>query len=152
MRDIEEHIRRAIEEGKFDDLPGKGKPLRLDDNPFADPEWRLAAHMLHSAGFTLPWIEKRKAIEELLQEARHALKRSWDWRESALERGEKATLVESHWSQAVERFGEQIAQINKLIQTYNLEAPTDRLQLPILNTERELQLTTPSQSDTLTEL
>ena len=39
---IEEQIRRAIQEGKFDDLPGKGKPLKLDENPFEESEWRMA--------------------------------------------------------------------------------------------------------------
>ena len=42
---IEEIIRRAIQEGKFDDLPGKGEPLQLDDNPHEDPEWRAAHHI-----------------------------------------------------------------------------------------------------------
>jgi len=37
---IDEIIRRAIEEGQFDDLPGKGKPLRLDEDPNSDPAWR----------------------------------------------------------------------------------------------------------------
>jgi len=55
----EEQIRRAIEEGKFDNLPGKGKPLNLEQNPFEDPEWRLANHVLITSGFSLPWIEKR---------------------------------------------------------------------------------------------
>lgn len=151
MSKIEEHIRRAMEEGKFDNLPGKGKPLKIDDDPLADPEWRLANHMLRNAGFTLPWIEARKEIEEKLLEARSALKRSWAWRENAMAQGKKPSDVESHWNQAVERFGKQIIEINKLIQTYNLETPYDRLQLPILNFERELRLTTTSQSDTLTE-
>jgi hypothetical protein len=33
MPNIEELTQRAIQEGKFSDLPGKGKPLRLDENP-----------------------------------------------------------------------------------------------------------------------
>ena len=33
MPKIEEHIRRAIEEGSFEDLPGKGQPLHLYENP-----------------------------------------------------------------------------------------------------------------------
>ena len=43
MPDIEEEISRAMREGKFSNLAGKGKPLRLEDDQFADPEWRLAA-------------------------------------------------------------------------------------------------------------
>ena len=55
---IEEIIRQAMQEGKFDDLPGKGKPLNLDQNPHQDPDWRVAHHLLKSAGFSLPWIER----------------------------------------------------------------------------------------------
>ena len=29
MRSIDEQIRKAMEEGQFDNLPGKGKPLPL---------------------------------------------------------------------------------------------------------------------------
>ena len=70
MPNAEEQIRRAIEEGKFDNLPGKGKPLHLDQNPFEDPDWRLANHVLKTSGFSLPWIEKRNEIEALIQTAR----------------------------------------------------------------------------------
>ena len=65
MPNIEEHIRQAMQAGKFDDLPGKGKPLSLDENPLADPEWQLAFHMLKDAGFSLPWIESLKEIERI---------------------------------------------------------------------------------------
>ena len=59
MNKAEDQIRRAMEEGKFDDLPGEGKPLRLENDPFEDPEWRMAHHVLRNGGFTLPWIEAK---------------------------------------------------------------------------------------------
>jgi len=34
----ENRIREAIEEGKFDDLPGFGKPIEDIDEPY-DPDW-----------------------------------------------------------------------------------------------------------------
>ena len=58
MPNIDEHIRKAQQEGKFDDLPGKGKPLKLEDDPHADPAWQLAFRMLKEAGYSLPWIEE----------------------------------------------------------------------------------------------
>ena len=71
MPNIEEHLRKAIEEGKFDNLPGKGKPLHLDEaNPHADPEWELAYHMLKECGFSLPWIETIHEIEKDIDAAR----------------------------------------------------------------------------------
>ncbi len=35
---VENRIRQAIEEGKFDDLPGLGKPIPDIDEPY-DPLW-----------------------------------------------------------------------------------------------------------------
>ena len=63
MPNIEELIQRAIQEGKFSDLPGKGKPLRLDENPHADPDWQLAYHLLKENSFSLPWLELRQELE-----------------------------------------------------------------------------------------
>lgn len=139
MKGIEEQIRQAMEEGKFEDLPGKGKPLNLNENPLVDPEWRMAHHLLHSNGFTLTWIEKRKEIEEVHEKARGALARSWGWRQAALERGLPANLVEAEWGRAVEAFREQIAAINKRIFNFNLEVPSDQFQRRILNAELEIQ-------------
>lgn len=149
MPNAEEQIRRAIEEGKFDNLPGKGKPLHLEQNPFEDPEWRLANHVLKSSGFTLPWIEKRGEIETLIENARSALKRSDEWRRQALSEGKPAPFVSAEWNKAVEKFREQAAEINRLILSYNLEAPSSQLQMPQLSIERELELTSSSPSDTL---
>jgi len=36
---IDRQVREAIERGEFDDLPGAGKPLHLDD----DPDWWVKA-------------------------------------------------------------------------------------------------------------
>ncbi len=83
MPNIEDLIQRAIQEGKFSDLPGKGKPLRLDDNPLADPDWQLAYHLLKENGFSLPWLELRQELEKEIEAARQSLKQAWEWRQSA---------------------------------------------------------------------
>ena len=80
MPNIEEQLRKAIEEGKFDDLPGKGKPLHLDEiNPHADSDWELAYHIIKEGGFTLPWIETIREIEKDIETARKELQRAWKW-------------------------------------------------------------------------
>jgi DnaJ family protein C protein 28 len=150
MSNIEEQIRKAMEAGKFADLPGKGKPLRLEDNPFVDPEWRLAYHVLRSSGFSLPWIERRREIEGELDAARQALRHSWEWREANLSLdGSSSAFVEAEWSKACAVFRERIADLNTHIRSYNLEAPSERFHLRIISAERELELTTANPSDTL---
>ena len=41
-RVAEQKIQEAIEEGKFDNLPGKGKPIVFDDDMFTPSHIRLA--------------------------------------------------------------------------------------------------------------
>jgi DnaJ family protein C protein 28 len=132
---IEEIIRQAIQEGKFDDLPGKGKPLDLDQNPHQDPDWRVAHHLLQSGGFSLPWIEKLGEIDDNLQQARKSLARSWAW----VQNGGGEQLNTADWQASIDLFEERIQVINEQIRTYNLEVPNPRFQLPLVEIQLELE-------------
>lgn len=149
MSDIEEHIRRAMQEGQFDNLPGKGKPLHLDDNPFEDPEWRLAYHVLRNSGFTLPWIERRRDLEAAIESARLILRRKWAWRQAALAGNQPPEYINAEWARARETFCRQVGELNQQIASYNLEAPSERFHLSWLDAEREITLTTSPASDRL---
>jgi DnaJ family protein C protein 28 len=144
MSKVEEEIRRAMQEGKFDNLPGMGKPIHLQDDPFEDPEWRMAYHVLRSSGYTLPWIEARRTLEADLEQARLALKRTWEWRQTALEESQPPRFVLAVWDQAVHLFRQRIEKYNQDIQSYNLQAPHTRFHLPRLSVESELGKVTAS--------
>jgi DnaJ-like protein len=62
---IDEQIRRAIEAGEFDNLPGKGKPIDL--TPYFDtPEdLRMAYSILKGNNFVPEEVELLKEIEAL---------------------------------------------------------------------------------------
>jgi len=65
----DEKIREAMERGDFDNLPGKGKPLQLDDDSHLPQDIRLTFKILKNAGCLPPELELRKEIrtmEELL--------------------------------------------------------------------------------------
>lgn len=70
----ERRIREAMEEGAYDDLPGRGKPLDLRVDPYVDPATRLGNELLRNNGYSLPWIETarelRRLRDELLERAR----------------------------------------------------------------------------------
>lgn len=138
MPSIEDHIREAIGDGKFDNLPGQGKPLRLDDNPHANPEWRLAHHMLHSSGYTLPWIALRQEIEGELEAARMALQHAWRWRQKGLAVSTPVDQVEAEWQRARTAFEGKLATVNRMIADYNIQAPSDKFQLALRKVEREV--------------
>ena len=138
-RGIEAIIRKAMEEGAFDNLRGKGKPLNLNENPLVEPEWRLAFRMLQNEGFILPWMEKRNQIEEELTAARETLARAWEWRQEKLKRNQDSSYVEGEWMGAQARFREKAAELNKRIEDYNLEVPATIFQRGKVDVEKEIE-------------
>ena len=69
QRLAEERIRDAIQRGEFDNLPGLGKPLNLEDDRHIPEDLRLAYKVLKNAGCLPPELELKKEIskaEELL--------------------------------------------------------------------------------------
>ncbi|WP_404448439.1 DUF1992 domain-containing protein [Sutcliffiella horikoshii] len=50
FRLTDEKIRKAYEDGEFENLPGYGKPLELEDLSHVPPEMRMAYKMMKNAG------------------------------------------------------------------------------------------------------
>ncbi len=70
QRLAEQRIQEAIKNGEFDNLPGKGKPLKLEDLSNIPEELRLAYKVLKNAGFLPPEVEllkEIKTVEDLLE-------------------------------------------------------------------------------------
>ena len=64
-RFVEDKIRTAQAEGVFDNLPGKGKPLKLDDDNGVPEDLRLAFKVLKNAGCLPVEMELRKEFFNL---------------------------------------------------------------------------------------
>lgn len=62
----ERRIAEAIARGDFDNLPGAGKPLALEDDPLVPEELRIAYRLLRNAGFLPPELEAVAEIGALL--------------------------------------------------------------------------------------
>ena len=56
----ERHILDAQRKGEFDDLPGRGEPLTLDDDLHVPPELRAGYRLLKNAGCLPPELEQRR--------------------------------------------------------------------------------------------
>lgn len=61
----EERIARARDAGEFDNLPGAGKPLELDDDRLVPEELRVAYRILKNAGFLPPEVEAMREAASL---------------------------------------------------------------------------------------
>ena len=70
-RIAEERILDAQRAGVFDDLPGKGKPLKLEDLSWVPEELRIGYHVLKNAHVLPPEAELLKDIHTLEDLLKH---------------------------------------------------------------------------------
>jgi hypothetical protein len=63
---VERRIEVAIARGEFDNLPGAGRPLALDDDPLVPEELRVAYRLLKNAGYAPPELAQFAEINQLL--------------------------------------------------------------------------------------
>jgi len=61
----EQRIRQAIEDGEFDNLPGKGQPLQLEDDGHIPEDIRIPYKILKNANCLPPELEIKKEILRL---------------------------------------------------------------------------------------
>ncbi len=130
----EKMLREAIEAGEFDDLPGKGKPVDLSENPFEDPDLRVVHKLLRNAGFAPAWIEERKNIDAEFELARQTLQRAW-----ALYKSTGKFPNEAAWERNVQEFRAKATELNSRIKIYNLKVPAAVFQRKVINADKAIQ-------------
>lgn len=122
----DEIIQRAMENGAFDNLPGKGKPLKLEDNPYEPAEWRTVYRVLRSNGYSLPWLELRNEIEEAIETMRSNAFNAWQSGRQDL------------WEAQVELLRSRVEALNRRIFQYNLQTPSAHFHRQPLDLAREI--------------
>ncbi|MFL9906331.1 DnaJ family domain-containing protein [Paraburkholderia sp. RL17-337-BIB-A] len=65
---VEQRIAAAAARGEFDDFPGAGAPLLLEDDALVPEEVRVANRILKNAGFVPPAVEQLRALRDLQAE------------------------------------------------------------------------------------
>jgi hypothetical protein len=68
-RPIDTIIREAAERGAFDNLPGKGKPQRFDEEGTTPDDLRMGYTVLKNSGFVpeeVEWLKEIDALKERL--------------------------------------------------------------------------------------
>src|SRR5437870_13026532 len=71
QRIAEQRILEAQREGAFDNLPGKGKPLELEDLSWVPEDLRIGYHVLKNAHVLPPEVELLKDIHRLEDLIKH---------------------------------------------------------------------------------
>ena len=127
-RSVEEIIKKAMKEGAFDNLAGKGRPLDLQDDSLTPQEWKTAYKLLRDNGFALPWVEERNQIEDGIEKCRSQAQEAYRTADTRFER-----------EKIISRFKENIETINRRIFQYNLQAPSTHFQRRLLDLQAEIR-------------
>ena len=143
-RDLRGAVERIIDEaqkkGFFDNLPGKGKPLRLGKNRQAG-ERGLAFELLQNNDYTLPWIAKRGETLAAIEAFRAELARCWREYQYRLETAGddlQHRAARKLWHEERDRLAAELRELNQKIMALNLTIPVERLEVLKLNLQNEL--------------
>ncbi|GFP90801.1 Dnaj homolog subfamily c member 28 [Phtheirospermum japonicum] len=125
---VEQRVWHAMEEGQFENLPGKGKPLDLNSNPHADPSEDTLYRILNKNGCAPEWVELNKEIRNRIAGWRIALQKAWM---------HKGGHDDSKWHESSEALKLQLHDLNNKVFHYNLIVPFGR-QMSGFKWEREI--------------
>ncbi|MCP4423671.1 MAG: DUF1992 domain-containing protein [Chloroflexi bacterium] len=138
---IDDLIEEGREQGAFDNLSGKGKPLNLKRNLFA-PELELAHGLLKHNDMKPPWITARGELQAQIETLRADIKKQWRQHEQAYrlaqDKGHQGALI-INWDDHYLRWESEIAALNKQINNFNLKRPSTNLELFKISLEKELE-------------
>jgi len=140
---IDRQIRKAIEDGEFNDLPGEGKPLNLDINENTPDEMQMAYKILRDAGLAPDWIMDGKALDAKVDELLGRLRRAARAYEAAMNLPNGTSVsraqAESAWRNAQAKMTASAAKLNQEITTYNLKVPAGVTHKLTVNMGREIR-------------
>ena len=114
---VEERIRRAQEEGAFDNLPGEGQPLALDDDRLIPEELRMVCRILKNSGYVPPELEDLRQLRQLeaivasdaLEGDRVAARKRMELLLMRLEQSGLARVAQAAWDQYAEKVAARMA-------------------------------------------
>ena len=129
----ERKIQDAIDEGLFDNLPGRGKPLDLSTNPFEPPGMGAVNRLLKHNKVLPLWLLLEQEIEASRALALATLAR-WE----ASEPGLRGTADYARLrAPAREAYARHLKQTNDLILKYNYSSPfAHRAPVPLMLRQR----------------
>ncbi|GIV20142.1 MAG: hypothetical protein KatS3mg023_1893 [Armatimonadota bacterium] len=115
----ERKIAEAMEEGKFDDLPGKGQPLEIDPQWLVPPHLRVAATILHNAQILPEWAQTDREI--MMAREAIAILRKRVAMEYPLRR--EKPVFPDWYANILQSLLRLMRRVNDLILQYNISSP-----------------------------
>lgn len=112
---VEIAIRKAMEAGEFNNLPGEGQPLDLSIGPNVPADMQLAFKIMKDNGLAPDWIVDGKILTAKVE--------SWQSRLKAAHNLYVKTNNEVAWLTAQNKLGEDADKLNKEVVAFNLKLP-----------------------------
>ncbi len=142
---IDELIKEAMEQGKFDNLPGRGKPLKLDEDAHIPIEQRLANKLLKDNDLVPDWIEEGGELREARERMIARLQREVRRYHRALDQAANTPSPEltrqalhRAWDVQQETLREEVEKLNRRIISYNLKVPRGIPHLHLIDAKKAL--------------
>ena len=143
---VNKQIEEAMERGEFAGLPGEGKPLKLDTNPFLTPQARMTNRLLKENGFAPRWVELEKEIKREKAQLERILINLKARRERLATIGQQyphrreviGRTFEQERARVITQYSEKLENLNQKIQRVNLLMPTRNRQYALINQAQAL--------------
>lgn len=138
MEDLIEDGRRR---GLFEDLPGKGKPLNLEQNIYEGSQ-TLANQIMKANDIKPAWLAHRLGVVEAIEVLRVEMARTWErYRTNfayAPGEGHRQALTLG-WDEVCRGWQVTVEKLNKEVDSYNLKRPPGQAELFKLRLDDELK-------------
>ena len=137
---ITEQLDEAAAKGAFENLPGKGQPLRLNRFPNEPDDMRMANKLLKDNDLTPTWIGDRKELLAEIESLRTEMERRWElMRVGAEAAGSEREAFARSWRRSVRDWEARIDELNRRIVSLNIALPIWRMELHRLRLDEELK-------------
>lgn len=121
---IDEQIQDAMRKGQFANLPGTGKPLKLEDDSLVPETMRMANKLMRDNDLVPDWMMQGKEIDAARERLLRDIQR---------------TAQHGLGSAAVETLRLEVKKYNSRVLSYNLKVPAGVAHKRHLDFEQELQ-------------
>ena len=138
---ISHRIDEAMRNGAFDNLRNKGKSLSIERNPYVPEGQQMANDLLKKNNLVPHWISERNAMLDTIARFRaqfQAISQRFqtEWQSSTEVKFREQLSIK--WQRQIESWGQEIKDLNRRINTQNLQQPVARLEIFKLLLDDEL--------------
>lgn len=143
---IDEIIKDAMQNGRFANLSGEGKPLKLDDDAHTPSHLRMAHKLLKENELAPEWILLGKEVDALREALEANIRAAVSAYRGALAAASRSEApmqaferADAAWQRAQHDLREQAARYNRQALTYNLKVPQGVTHKPIVRIEDHIR-------------